>query len=352
MVLSLFSYIVGLFLSIPLIFMSLILSINPLIINEITSIESNVLLNLSLIPLIKVPLEDKFREKLHPFFVTGFVDAEGCFFIGINRQKSNKLGWQVRATFKIGLHSKDLPLLKDIQSFFKGVGSITVESNRNVANYLVQDINSITNIILPHFDNFPLESAKKIDFDLWKQCLLLIINKEHLTREGLEKIVCLKEVINLGLPEELRNSFPNIISIARPQYIVNEGPLNPYWIAGFSEGDSSFTFSISANKVYASYEIGLHKREEPLLLKIKEFFGSKGSIYSYGPQTSAMYRIKATPDLNILIISHFDNYNLSGVKLQNYLIWREMVVLLTNKEHLTSEGLAKLKLLRSTLNKI
>src|SRR5690606_39183864 len=102
----------------------------------------------------------------------------------------------------------------------------------------------------------------------------------------------------------------------------------------------------------ASYAIGLHKRDELLLLKILEFFGSKGYVGSYSTQTSAEYRISIVSDLNAFIIPYFDNYPLFGVKLENYLIWREMVGLLTNKLHLREDGLAKLKELRSILNKI
>lgn len=62
---------------------------------------------------------------LHPQFVSGFSDAEGCFMISITQKaKNNK--WQVLALFQLGLHSRDLPLLNKIQSFFGGIGNINV----------------------------------------------------------------------------------------------------------------------------------------------------------------------------------------------------------------------------------
>lgn len=57
------------------------------------------------------------------------------------------------------------------------------------------------------------------------------------------------------------------------------------------------------------------------------------------------------PNFNLYIIPHFDNYQLFGIKFHNYLIWRQIVVLLSNKAHLTPEGKAKLIELKSTLNK-
>jgi hypothetical protein len=37
---------------------------------------------------------DNQQERLSAEWVVGFVDGEGCFFVGINRQPSMKIGWQ------------------------------------------------------------------------------------------------------------------------------------------------------------------------------------------------------------------------------------------------------------------
>lgn len=72
----------------------------------------------------KIPLmsNQDSKQRLDPFFVTGFVDAEGCFMIRLIKSKTNKIGWQVRPIFKIVLHSKDLHLLEHIQFFLEGLG--------------------------------------------------------------------------------------------------------------------------------------------------------------------------------------------------------------------------------------
>ena len=41
-------------------------------------------------------------------------------------------------------------------------------------------------------------------------------NKQHLTMEGLHKIVSLKKSLNLGLSDELNTAFSNIVVINRP----------------------------------------------------------------------------------------------------------------------------------------
>jgi hypothetical protein len=50
-------------------------------------------------------------------------DGEGCFYMGISQDSRSKLGYRVKLSFQIGLHEKDLALLKRIKTFF-GVGSI------------------------------------------------------------------------------------------------------------------------------------------------------------------------------------------------------------------------------------
>jgi hypothetical protein len=70
------------------------------------------------------------------------------------------------------------------------------------------------NIIINHFDNYPLISRKQVDFLLFKTAAQLISSKEHLTEKGLLKIVSLRASSNNGLPEKLESSFPQLPSIS------------------------------------------------------------------------------------------------------------------------------------------
>nr|YP_009926597.1 hypothetical protein [Wolfiporia cocos]QNH92655.1 hypothetical protein [Wolfiporia cocos] len=133
--------------------------------------------------------------KLHPWFVTGLSDAESCFNISISKSsKKSKLGWVVQARFIIELHKKDLALLREVQTFFgcgaQGIGTITTTAK--VARFSIVGLNDIINFVLPHFSNFPLQSEKLIDFELWRACVLIMANKGHLTLEGLKQIFSLK----------------------------------------------------------------------------------------------------------------------------------------------------------------
>jgi hypothetical protein len=45
--------------------------------------------------------------------------------------------------------------------------------------------------------------------------------------------------LNLGLSDELKTSFSNIVAIKRP-LIKNQEILDPYWLGGFASGEACF----------------------------------------------------------------------------------------------------------------
>jgi hypothetical protein len=72
-----------------------------------------------------------------------------------------------------------------------------------------------------------------------KQCFDIIKNGQHLTEEGLLKILGLKTFLNLGLSDKLIEAFPNTIPVNRPEYKFKGIP-HPFWVSGFISGDGSF----------------------------------------------------------------------------------------------------------------
>jgi LAGLIDADG endonuclease len=170
------------------------------------------------------------KNKINPNWITGFVDGEGCFYVHIDKRKNRKSGWHIQACFQIKLHIKDKDLLLQIKSFFGEVGTILI--NYNFVVYRICKINNIANIIIPHFDKYPLISKKYGDYYIFKNIIKLINKGEHLTREGLVKIISLKASLNKGLSDKLKIYFPDIIKVEKPKVYI---PLiiDYNWIAGF-----------------------------------------------------------------------------------------------------------------------
>lgn len=73
---------------------------------------------------------------------------------------------------------------------------------------------------------------------------------EHLTSEGIQKIVNIRASLNKGLTPLLLEAFPNTVAVARPLLPLNSTKLDPQWIAGFTSGDGCFKVSIRESKLY------------------------------------------------------------------------------------------------------
>jgi hypothetical protein len=176
-------------------------------------------------------------DKLSPDWVTGFSDAESCFGFRVRKNPKLKVGWEVNPYFLIALHVKDVSILLDIKEFF-GVGNIS--NKKESVLYQVNSLNDLVNVIIPHFESYPLLTNKKADFLLFKLAIGLIKQKEHKNIEGIHKLLEIKSSLNKGLlKDELYSSFNNIVHKERPKIQLPE-MINPYWFAGFTSGEGVF----------------------------------------------------------------------------------------------------------------
>lgn len=86
-----------------------------------------------------------------------------------------------------------------------GVGNINEYENLNKIVYSVQSFRDLANVIIPHFDQYPLITQKKADY-------LLFINM----LSDIGKLYEIKAGMNSGLSDKLKHEFLNVISVKRP----------------------------------------------------------------------------------------------------------------------------------------
>jgi len=151
------------------------------------------------------------------------------------------------------------------------VGKIN-KCGKKAVIYAVDSIKEIP-VILNHFDKYPLITHKFSDYFIFKQCFEIIKQGEHLTERGLLEIISLKSNLNLGLPDNLKNAFPNIMAKDRPEYFFKGIP-DPFWVSGFISGDGSFQIVLrnSNNQVFARLGIHLQVRELEVLKGMATYF--------------------------------------------------------------------------------
>jgi hypothetical protein len=60
----------------------------------------------------------------------------------------------------------------------------------------VESVKDFINIIIPHFNKYPLLTKKYADFKLLKEIVEMMYRKEHLSDEGKIKILSMKSAMN------------------------------------------------------------------------------------------------------------------------------------------------------------
>jgi hypothetical protein len=89
--------------------------------------------------------------------------------------------------------------------------------------------------------SFAAAGGRGADFALFKLATKIMSCKEHLTNEGLNRLLSIKASLNRGLNKNLIKAFSDIIPVDRP---VVECPnsLDPNGLVGFIEGEGNFFF--------------------------------------------------------------------------------------------------------------
>ncbi len=327
--------------------------INPLMQKiRFNSITPKVLFSTSNLPFCSNSDEGfSMKGKLHPDFITGLTDGEGFFGISISKNNKLKTGWQVQLRFLIGVHIKDAFVLEQIRDYF-GVGTL-FKDRSDYIKYGVQSMADLQ-IIINHFEKHPLKTQKYVDYVFFKQVFYMIQNSEHLTNEGLTKIVSIKSSINWGLSENLFLAFPAVIPIERTGISPNIACISPYWLAGFTSGEGSFVVTIFKSKTVIGYAVRLtfqltqHTRDEQLLLNIVEYLGC-GKVYR--DKEAYILKITKLSEIHDTIIPFFLKYLIHGVKSKDFNDWCLIADLMKQGKHLTEEGLKQIRSIKLGMNK-
>lgn len=295
--------------------------------------------------------------ELNPNWVTGFADAESSFSLRVAKKSTSKSGWGVTPQFRINLHIRDTLLLRKIHSFF-GIGTVYVWEDKNTATYMIQSLRDITNVIIPHFDKYPLITQKKADFILFKQGVELLNLKVHNEIEGIHRVLSIKASMNRGgLSDLLKNNFPTVLPVLRPT--VNfESILDPNWLTGFVDGEGLFYVGVSKSKnVISGYSISVefavsqHIRDELLLTKFIEYLECGRISKAATRPDSVTFTVRKFNDIKEKVISFFQKFPLQGEKHRDFLDFWKVVKLVEDKSHLTELGIKKIKSLKSGMNK-
>ena len=140
-------------------------------------------------------------------------------------------------------------------------------------------------------------------------------SKFYFSRSALS-IYMQKNTLSINNPSKLKyskspnsfNRYRSYSTYVKPNAEINiESNLNPWFVTGFADGESSFILLINKNEKYKTgysiqgcFSINIHEKDRHTLEKIAKFFGV-GNITKSGKQ-AIIYRVTSVKDLINVII--------------------------------------------------
>lgn len=132
--------------------------------------------------------------------------------------------------------------------------------------------------------------------------------------------------------------------------------LNPYWVTGFADAEANFYIRLSQKSnstigwtVEPVYSVRLHVKDLSILNLLQDYFNGVGKIYHDTEQNEVLYRVGSMKELET-IISHFDNYSLITQKYIDFVLFKQVIELMKNREHLSLVGILKIANIKASMN--
>jgi hypothetical protein len=132
--------------------------------------------------------------------------------------------------------------------------------------------------------------------------------------------------------------------------------LEAQWIVGFVDGEGCFHIGISKNpglklgiQVLPEFTVVQHKRDIQILHALKTHFGCGVVRTNHGDRMA--YRVRDRKHLTERIVMFFMRHQLKSKKRQDFDKFRRVLRMMDAGEHLTAEGLDKIKEIAAQMNR-
>lgn len=141
---------------------------------------------------------------INPWYLVGFTEGEGCFAITITKHKTKKTKKDACLCFEIELRADDRPILELIQKRLN-CGRIVILNYQRYGwkphvKFVVKKQQDIFFKVIPFFKQFLLKGKKAKDFELFCQAAEIFRRKEHLSEEGINRLLKIREFMNNRRP--------------------------------------------------------------------------------------------------------------------------------------------------------
>ena len=128
------------------------------------------------------------------------------------------------------------------------------------------------------------------------------------------------------------------------------------WLVGFIDGEGCFSISFSRNRrltlgieVRPSFSVSQNSRSVEILRQINEYFQC-GSIRESRGDNTYKYEVRSITELRTIIIPFFKEYPLLTSKLNDFLLFEQVCLIISKEDHTTIKGLKEIIQLVAQMN--
>jgi len=152
------------------------------------------------------------RALIDARWICGFVDGEGSFSVSIHRNANARStgGWQLHPVFHVYQHAEHRAVLDALTSFF-GCGHVRSKGGSSrVLTYAVDSLRQLEAVVVPFFEQHQLV-VKAADYRRFALIVGAMRRREHLTREGFERLVHIAYAMN-GQGKQRKRTIEQVLS--------------------------------------------------------------------------------------------------------------------------------------------
>jgi len=135
--------------------------------------------------------------------------------------------------------------------------------------------------------------------------------------------------------------------------------LQPWQITGLTDGEGGFYCSILKTdsgvatqgfRVKLEFKIVQKSHSVNVLENINNYFSCGSVVIDNRKTDTKKYHVTSISDILNIIIPHFETYPCLTSKFLNFNDWKKIAFILKNKEHLTEDGLQKIRNISKKMN--
>lgn len=258
-------------------------------------------------------------EKNLRLWALGLIEAEG--YIGFNtlaKEGPKSKNWIFAV--KVSMKNTNRRAIHKIKSIMK-VGKVR-EDSLGMITWKVTDRKKIKEFILPVFDIYPPRGVKYHEYDIFKQGLAIVENPSLTTDEKHQKLILLKKQSKIirevspvvsNNPAHWQMTAQEVITFLDKEKLKEL--YDPWWIAGFVEGDGSLQIN---NKLQIVFELA-QMHDKMAIYAIHKILNSPALVIE---RASDGYTKLSTKNQQVIKdIMNILNGKILGIKSFEYKLW-------------------------------